>query len=584
MSELVYIYINRINFNQFQNQEINLASDIHFSTTKVDDLFQLEFARSENSSRVPGGFFGENINNINVVTGKNGSGKTTLLKSIGSQDHDAQPNEADSIFLIYRIGDDEFYIDGPKWLVANIDTSLISENIRIINKYIDSLEKFYNQKVSVSYHHIYPLVSWTDNLSKIKNNRTRAKENELITYSEAAPDDIRNIFKLISSKFRLLIENKKYHFSAKIFLPEIRDIDKFYEWIYNGTFDFKINNSDARNHFIDNRSSNKDKLIIELIEKFIENLAKKDYLKDAKLLSELRIATSTVLRNGKYAINDSTYERRIYLTSLLKTKDFIESVKSISVNNQDKSEESGKSKDVELNFQESPRKKILIKNIQSHIIERKFGRMNDLIDTIVNLPEAMFLPHEIRVDAEKYESFDSETLDGINDIINYKEFFRFNFSNLSDGEVTYLSIFASIFNELSSKPSISNFIIILDEPDMNLHPEWCRNFINHCIQMGLKFPNSKIQYIISTHSPYMVSDVPRQNVISLNYNPQKLTVDINKPNKSFAANIIEILADNFYLEHPLGEFARTKISSDEIKNYLDLVDNPVLKTILEAND
>ncbi|WP_237200835.1 AAA family ATPase [Rothia nasimurium] len=581
MSELVYIYINRINFNQFQNQEINLASDIQFSTTKIDDLFQLEFTRSEKSSMVPRGFFGQNITNINVVTGKNGSGKTTLLKSIGSQSHDAQLNDADSIFLIYRISHDEFYIDGPEWLVTNIDTSSISENIRILNKDIDSLEEYNNQKVSVSYHHIYPLVSWTDNFSKIKNNRTREKENELITYSEASPDDIRNIFKLISSKFRLLIENKKYHFSAKIFLPEIRDTNEFYEWIYNGTFDFKINNSDTSNHFIDYQSSNKDKLIIELIEKFIANLAAKYYLKDKQFISKLRVATSTVLRNGKYAINDSTYERRIYLTSLLKNKYFIESVKNITVTNRD---ESGKSNDLELNFQESSRKKSLTKNIQSHIIERKFGRMNDLIDTIVNLPEAMFLPQEIRVDAGNYESFDPETLDGINDIIKYKEFFRFNFSNLSDGEVTYLSIFASIFNELSSKPSISNFIIILDEPDMNLHPEWCRNFINHCIQMGLKFPNSNIQYIISTHSPYMVSDIPRQNIISLSYNPKKMTVDINKPNKSFAANIIEILADNFYLEHPLGEFARTKISSDEIKNYIYLVDNPVLKTILEAND
>lgn len=76
--------------------------------------------------------------------------------------------------------------------------------------------------------------------------------------------------------------------------------------------------------------------------------------------------------------------------------------------------------------------------------------------------------------------------------------------NLSSGEMNLLSMFSSIIKEYDenhaiTNPSEINGICIIDEIDLNLHIEQQANVLPKLIKL---FP--KIQFIISTHSPFFV--------------------------------------------------------------------------------
>ena len=57
---------------------------------------------------------------------------------------------------------------------------------------------------------------------------------------------------------------------------------------------------------------------------------------------------------------------------------------------------------------------------------------------------------------------------------------------------------------------------------------------------------------------------------------------IKRVEKTFAANIIDILSDTFFLDYSIGEFARKKILKRDKEDY-QYIDDPVLKTLIERS-
>ncbi len=106
-------------------------------------------------------------------------------------------------------------------------------------------------------------------------------------------------------------------------------------------------------------------------------------------------------------------------------------------------------------------------------------------------------------------------------------------------------------------------IILLDEPDLQLHPEWQQKFI--CLLLNLLqlyFPKVKFQIILTTHSPVLLSDIPQTNVIFVDKNSDGTSKVCNGLNfkETFAANIHTLYNNSFFLEGvPIGEFAKYKI-------------------------
>lgn len=133
--------------------------------------------------------------------------------------------------------------------------------------------------------------------------------------------------------------------------------------------------------------------------------------------------------------------------------------------------------------------------------------------------------------------------------------------NLSSGEYARWALFARIYEHVENRKlgldeEYRTLILLLDEADMLLHPEWQRNYVEQIILFAKKmFPEIVVQIIIATHSPIMLSDIPKQNTLFLTDNKHK------EPDETFAANIFALYQDSFFLEDTgIGTFAKKKLT------------------------
>lgn len=91
---------------------------------------------------------------------------------------------------------------------------------------------------------------------------------------------------------------------------------------------------------------------------------------------------------------------------------------------------------------------------------------------------------------------------------------------LSDGEKGVISLVADIAYRMALlNPNLLDRvletpgIVLIDEIDLHLHPAWQKKIVGDMIRI---FPN--VQFIMTTHSPSILVNVPRENIWILNHN------------------------------------------------------------------
>lgn len=177
---------------------------------------------------------------------------------------------------------------------------------------------------------------------------------------------------------------------------------------------------------------------------------------------------------------------------------------------------------------------------------------------------------------------------------------------LSAGEYEYMQFFSRFLSVLKKEKEMSNFLLILDEVDRGLHPEWQRlwftKFLECLDAISVHYDiELNIQLLMATHSPFMLSDFADENVLKLVRKPDESGF---KPNvkcddsstKCFGGNIYDIMKDGFFLESSIGGFVEKQINKIIIevkkckkenrnlsKEYVLLINkigNPILKSLL----
>ena len=183
----------------------------------------------------------------------------------------------------------------------------------------------------------------------------------------------------------------------------------------------------------------------------------------------------------------------------------------------------------------------------------------------------------------------------------------FEFASLSSGEqqlihsvqsiLYHIKNINSVFDSLSSgRTKYSNINLIFDEIELYFHPEYQRNFISSLLNeiKRLDVKNIKgINILFSTHSPFILSDIPHQNILKLE---EGESIEYDLSNKTFGSNIHELLATDFYLNKGfMGEFAKNKIQSlikfldkntktenkewnqIKVEKFIDIIGEPILR-------
>ena len=103
----------------------------------------------------------------------------------------------------------------------------------------------------------------------------------------------------------------------------------------------------------------------------------------------------------------------------------------------------------------------------------------------------------------------------------------------------------------------SNVNILFDELELYFHPELQRLFVSYilkAIESGLFKNISGINILMVTHSPFVISDLPVSNVLFLTKDFKQTT------EKTFGANIYEMLNQHFFLGQPIGAKAVGELS------------------------
>lgn len=146
-----------------------------------------------------------------------------------------------------------------------------------------------------------------------------------------------------------------------------------------------------------------------------------------------------------------------------------------------------------------------------------------------------------------------------------------DFETLSSGEKQQIYSISSILYHLdnlnSAKEDKSNanrihyehVNVILEEIELYYHPELQQQFVKFLIDglNQMKLENIKSIHVqIVTHSPYVLSDIPRTNVLALKKDQEKPVLGL----RTFGANIHDMLKDSFFLQGgSMGYFAQWEV-------------------------
>ena len=177
----------------------------------------------------------------------------------------------------------------------------------------------------------------------------------------------------------------------------------------------------------------------------------------------------------------------------------------------------------------------------------------------------------------------------------------------STGELFYLTLLSRIFY-LFDKTKKSKIILLLDEAEIGFHPNWQKKYLKLLLNVLPKLlcenkngkPNGRfLQIILTSHSPFVLSDLPKENVIFLKkgQNGECQVADgLNDMKQTFGANIHTLLSDSFFMDGFTGDFASEKIQQvidylngekvkgmddDKAEKIINMIGEPIVKRQLQ---
>jgi hypothetical protein len=147
-------------------------------------------------------------------------------------------------------------------------------------------------------------------------------------------------------------------------------------------------------------------------------------------------------------------------------------------------------------------------------------------------------------------------------VSNHSLMFSIEWAGMSSGHKAFLNLFSNFYSA-SSRTKNDNVIISIDEGDLYFHPRWQVEFLFKLITVLPVLLGKTCQLILTTHSPFLVSDLPKDNLVFIeknaNGNLQVLSNGEIEGN-TFGGNIGELYVDAFFMGGKMiSHFAASKI-------------------------
>ena len=514
--ELVYLWVE--DYKNIHEQGFNFSPrfDCHYDGK--------ELTIKENDDYIEN-FFGENIN-VTVIVGKNGSGKSSLLKAIRKGD---------------EIGFLLFYNKIKK--VFHIESRKIKPSCTYPFDYSE-------------YNIYYPLFDYSLSYDKSINDDNFRDDFIIKRYSiyPNKKEGQLNFFKEVEKNQKNIIDNY-------LNLKENNELQKFENFFQLQKISISLSLFNFKN--IKNQ---------EILNKYyilINSLENSDNILDAINIINNNL---DLLRFEEKNQNDDTPLINVQLDE--KTRKFID---NWGITDMDDIFHpfNGLEHD-EYNIWENINKR---KNINNNnlISQVEYEDNDDSLDIIYN---DVFLLFNFNIDDLSKDDIKiiSSSFYSKYFIIELMDKKDKKLSNLSFGEQQLIFILNQLYflrkkksDELDIEVGLGmnipvEYIVLLDEIDIGFHPDWQKRTLQYIIDFLELIPDKSFHLILTSHSPFILSDLPKENIIFLKDGKQDKGI---RHKQTFGANIHTLLSDSFFMEDGLmGEFAKGKINS--IKKFYEL--------------
>ncbi|KHS81245.1 AAA family ATPase [Pectobacterium brasiliense] len=185
-----------------------------------------------------------------------------------------------------------------------------------------------------------------------------------------------------------------------------------------------------------------------------------------------------------------------------------------------------------------------------------------------------------------------EVIKNINHLFGGRTDFKADWEGISSGSKAYLTLFTVLRESL--KNARSDTLICIDEGDLYLHPSWQIDFLNNLNKMLPNFSNHNIQLVLTSHSPFLLTDLPHSNVVILE---DEIVASVGSV-RTFGSNIYDLYSTIFFLNNQrYGTFATNHIKNvvrkisnrsyknqekDEIYKFVNMIGDKFLHNQLKA--
>ncbi|MFA0158137.1 AAA family ATPase [Vibrio sp. 10N.261.46.A3] len=205
-------------------------------------------------------------------------------------------------------------------------------------------------------------------------------------------------------------------------------------------------------------------------------------------------------------------------------------------------------------------------SVDSFILANRYNKIVEVYTHISNLlthDPSLYQIHK----EDEVSSFNTDFIIDLTYLIsclpsNISSNFSYGWSGLSTGEFAKLNVFSELYNYINDEKikGNENHLIVMDEADLYLHPDWQRTFFSELLNfLKSEFPQDRVQLILSSHSPIIIGDFLPEDIVSLDVNEQGQTKVVES--FGFGTHITDLYLDGMHLNSTFGEHSKKVISS-----------------------
>ncbi len=563
--KLCYIWVEK--YRNFENCGVNFSSSEKFDYNHRTGVISYEAINS-----LPNNFFeNDRVLDVTGIIGKNGTGKSNLLELACSL-LKGGTTAVNANFLIIIKKDDRYECHTSPDL-THINRWDLPIDILIYRSAIEPLKVVYFSNVYDEREHYFG--SRISNLSgnyRFKRNRYASKKTSDFVKQLQFVRSVYMTESEIPIPTEIAVSVKKINTSKLAKSPSFLSVDlalKFEDYLkifYKNLNAFPPSKDKLYFHFLFLQ-------ILELIDIFESEIARFDNHTNLEnitegLIQEIQEIEQTRKRNFDF--------ERCWKDWVLKCFDMLLSL------------DDGGSGD---------KKKHLVEHIKSFngniSLLKKFHEFIDSSLLRIQVEGSRSRKQEKYI--LKFEQYSNKLEEMFYNYFDRDPKFVLNWLGLSSGHKAYLDFFSLLWFELKSIKT-ENVIIFIDEGDLYLHPKWQADFFYKVITLIPEFREVNFQFVLTSHSPFLVSDLPTENLVFLSSNDDEKIEVVDLPEvKTFGGNLGDLYIDAFFMEGALvSRFAAKKIQDvvDKIndekprltindKKLIDLIGEDLIKVQIE---